>query len=117
MSDPSLVKATYGYFAHEHWCPACKMTHQIAVERPFNNGAQWSLTFGPNGPTFSPSIRTLIKVVDGRNQDCHYFIRDGQIQYCADSYHDFRGQTIPLPPLPPGEFDPPYQIAIWPSEE
>lgn len=28
---------------------------------------------------------------------CHYFLRNGQIQYLGDCTHAMRGQTVPLP--------------------
>jgi len=43
---------------------------------------------------------------------CHYFIVDGNIQYCSDSKHQYAGQTRPLVALPlTGEGDlPPDEV-------
>ena len=33
---------------------------------------------------------------------CHYFVTNGQIIFCGDCTHAMKGQTAPLPELPPG---------------
>lgn len=62
---------------HEHYCPACKMLHQIAVEKPYWNNAQWSFNGDMEKPTFNPSINVLPNSPEHR---CHYFIHDGIIK-------------------------------------
>jgi hypothetical protein len=38
----------------------------------------------------------------GRKTLCHYFIRDGKIEFCGDCPHELAGQTVPLPDVPAG---------------
>ncbi|WP_111861439.1 DUF6527 family protein [Acinetobacter sp. CFCC 10889] len=76
---------------YEHFCPGCNLLHMIAVDKPFDNGQQWSFNNDMKKPTFSPSINIV-----GR---CHYFIRDGYIEYCMDSQHKLAGKRIELPDL------------------
>ena len=75
-----------------HWCPACRARHGININTPNMQGAVWQWDGNKESPTFGPSIN-----IAGR---CHYFIRGGQIEFCADSAHDLAGQTVPLPDWP-----------------
>jgi hypothetical protein len=73
-----------------HWCPGCKMAHGIDVGVPNRyTGAQWTFNHDPISPTFSPSINIV--------GQCHYFIREGKIEFCSDSQHKLAGQTVDLP--------------------
>lgn len=81
-----------------HWCPGCRELHRIDVNAQNRyTGARWKFDNNVESPTFEPSINIV-----GR---CHYHIRGGQIQFCADSRHALAGQTVPLPDFPPDEFD------------
>ena len=93
-----LRKMNGGY---GHWCPGCDEMHFIAVERPLANGAQWSFNGDLEKPTFTPSVKISIPGA-GENavECCHYFIKAGQIEFCADSTHTLAGQILPLPPFP-----------------
>lgn len=113
------LRASHGGFSH--WCPGCNEAHHIAVDPPLANGARWQFDGNLVAPTFSPSVRISSgHYVDGQAgkecwctyearlgepapfhcSRCHYFIRAGRIEYCADSTHALAGQTVPLPDLP-----------------
>ena len=79
-----------------HWCPGCRQAHAINVEKPNPWNAVWSFDGNVDRPTFSPSVNIV-----GR---CHYFIRNGNIEFCSDSKHALSGQTVPLPEWP-SEFE------------
>lgn len=86
-----------------HWCPGCDELHAIAVDAPNSNGARWSFNGNLEKPTFGPSIN--IRIYGGERgtqptEVCHYFLIDGQLQFCSDTTHALSGQTVPLPPLP-----------------
>jgi len=53
-------------------------------------------------PTFEPSFsHTIAPARDGEpNRICHYFLKDGVIQYQGDCWHSKRGHYVPLPVLP-----------------
>jgi len=55
----------------------------------------WAWNHDKVRPTFSPSI--LINVHRPESL-CHSFVKDGQIQFLNDSFHDLAGKTVPLPP-------------------
>lgn len=88
--------------AYWHWCPGCKELHQI-VARPSKqpNGASWDFNLDLEKPTFSPSI----KVSGGRTGGvlCHYFLKQGILDFCGDSAHSLKGQKVPLPDIPAEE--------------
>jgi len=52
----------------------------------------WTWNKDRERPTVSPSINVI--------GHCHSFVRDGQIQFLADSKHDLAGKTVPLPDWP-----------------
>ncbi len=81
-----------------HWCPGCRQMHRINVNAPNpHTQARWTWDKNVDSPTFNPSINIV--------GHCHYFIRAGQIQFCADSKHALAGKTVPLPDIPAEEFD------------
>jgi hypothetical protein len=98
--SPYLFRLSCGY---QHWCPACKELHYIAVDRPLTNGAKWSFDGDLELPTFSPSISIR---TPGDAEDkappwhCHYFLKSGKLQFLSDSTHELSGRTVLLPPLP-----------------
>jgi hypothetical protein len=77
------------------WCPGCKTNHSYCVQRknPKDVGPVWQWNGSVDKPTFSPSLLVWGSRPDMR---CHLFVRDGMIQYCGDSVHALKGQTIPM---------------------
>lgn len=93
-----------------HWCPGCKQPHSIRIAGPTPT---WTFDGNYERPTFAPSILCFteydendegdvpVKLPDGQRRTlCHYFIRDGMIEFCSDSPHEFAGQTVELPEWP-----------------
>ena len=91
-----------------HWCPACKEMHDLAIEGC--GGPTWTYNGNPDQPTFWPSVahRQNWRFDPKKGKDvpsddhlvCHYFITNGQIQYCDDCPHELCGQTVPMPDIP-----------------
>lgn len=94
-----------------HWCPGCEQAHSIRIAGP--SGPTWTFNGDYERPTFAPSILCFteydedadsdipVKLPNGQRKTlCHYFIRDGKIEFCADSPHKFAGQTVDLPEWP-----------------
>lgn len=84
------------------WCPGCKRAHSIPV-KPDSQGWEW------NGdvtkPTISPSLlvhgHDYMEPGEGElarkhQPTCHSFVRDGSIQFLADSEHELSGKTVPM---------------------
>lgn len=91
-------------------CPGCNCCHGPRVEGSI--GPIWKWNGSLDYPTFAPSIlvRGTIPLTDGEIDRilkgekiepkpfvCHSFVREGKIQYLADSTHEFSGQTIEIP--------------------
>lgn len=94
-----LRKTENGYL---HWCPGCKHAHHIWVGAA--TGPNWTFDGNVDAPTFNPSVRVSTPADPAENMpevtDCHYFLHGGQINFCGDSAHELKGQTVPLPPFP-----------------
>lgn len=103
------------------FCPGCKDYHTIRVG-PRAQGV-WGWNQDTQRPTFEPSVllRTGHYCTTHKAGDpcwctynaehpeapvsfacviCHSFVRDGQIQFLADSTHALAGQTVALPEWP-----------------
>lgn len=71
------------------YCPGCEHPHSIRVAEP----QRWTWNGDTEAPTFSPSLLCT----DDGSARCHSFIRDGRIEFLADSTHKLAGQTVDLP--------------------
>jgi hypothetical protein len=79
-------------------CPGCKEPHVVPTHGP----NAWGFNGDFDRPTLSPSI--LVHPAPHLAEDgsayqtprCHSFIRDGRIEFCGDSEHQFAGQTLDL---------------------
>lgn len=79
--------------------------HVIPVGEPYRT--HWRFDGNLDAPTFAPSVKISygdLSEAEAREwgvvRCCHYFIRNGRIQFCGDSTHALAGKTVPLPPLP-----------------
>lgn len=84
--SPLLRQTQSGY---AHWCPGCERLHILPNDWTFNGDVE--------RPTFSPSF---LHRLGQEGPVCHYFVREGRIEYCGDSHHALAGQTVDIPPLP-----------------
>jgi hypothetical protein len=76
-------------------CPGCGDSHGVNAD-PKRNLPCWGWNGSLDAPTFSPSI--LVRGHDEKGDTCcHGFVRDGKIQYLADSTHALAGQTVEIP--------------------
>ena len=90
MNDPMITFA----------CPACPVDHYVNVEqdKPLPEGTpKWSYNNDPEKPTFTPSV-----VCNFRWNDepvvCHFFVKDGMIEFLPDCTHELAGKTVPMVP-------------------
>lgn len=83
--------------AYSFYCPGCKETHVVFTQTNWN-WPVWDFNGDLNKPTINPSIK-VIKPIDGKENSCHSFIKDGQIEFLNDCTHELRGQTIELPEI------------------
>lgn len=84
-------------------CPGCKGHHSIPVLIGKKEDKVWEWNGNLVKPTTAPSVKhfypdSYYKEHPGLAQFCcHYFIRDGVIDYCDDCTHELKGQKLPLP--------------------
>jgi hypothetical protein len=86
---------------YAHWCAGCECAH-IFYTRP--GSPQWTFNGNMESPSFEPSMRFFHHANKDKPEKtlCHYFLRDGVIEYLADSGdHDLRGKH-PLQDIPDG---------------
>lgn len=89
-----------------HWCPGCEMIHPVHIGMPNHLGAKWTYNEIPDCPTLSPSVNiSLGTTAAGIERRCHYWLRNGKLEFCSDTTHEYSGQTINLPDLPWDEQD------------
>lgn len=90
-SDKRRPHLTVGYAFN---CPGCGYWHGVHVAETNHLGARWTFNGDPEKPTFEPSV---LMREQPTGITCHLFVRDGMAQFCEDSTHDLRGQSVPLP--------------------
>lgn len=97
-------------------CPGCGDVHNLGVGA--GPGPRWTYNGNPNAPTFHPSVlATSGHYCSGHTGECwctpdpdggewpfkcyrcHSFVRDGRIEFLADSTHALAGQTVDLIPF------------------
>lgn len=92
-----------------HWCPGCNERHFIYVkEKDSKASIVWDFNSDFNQPSFNPSIchqtnapRNIGEMAQPVTYTkCHYFIKNGMIEFCPDSLHSLAGQTVILPDFP-----------------
>jgi hypothetical protein len=86
MAAKVLHEGKYLYYK----CPGCKHNHHIPPE-------EWNWNGDTEKPTLSPSVLHYYELDGQRVTTCHYFIREGKIQYCGDCQHELAGKTVDLP--------------------
>ncbi len=74
--------------AYAFYCPGCDNHHVYIVKSKQNYC--WTFNGDMDKPTFSPSLLNKSSIT------CHLFVRDGRIEYCADSSHDLAGKTVEM---------------------
>ncbi|MED1954867.1 DUF6527 family protein [Brevibacillus centrosporus] len=72
-------------------CPGCGCMH-YADQR-------WTYNGDEEKPTFSPSINVKVGHHPDPPDICHFFVRDGRIEYLSDCTHSLAGQTVELPDI------------------
>lgn len=84
-------------------CPGCGSFHSVRVNAP-PGVTSWTWNGSVDSPTLSPSIRTSLAKKDGRGDRtlCHFFVKEGRIEFCSDSPHELAGRTVAMEAIPVG---------------
>jgi hypothetical protein len=87
-----------------YWCEGCDHIHMVFFKAPQQGytGPVWEFNQDPINPTISPSVRHFYTHPETKNQvtTCHYWIKNGNIEYCGDCEHKYAGQTRKLVDIP-----------------
>lgn len=76
-------------------CPACGGRHRIQVGDGME--PRWTWNGDSDKPTFNPSVKCERLMGKDRTMNrCHFFVREGRIEYCSDSTHELAGQTVDM---------------------
>lgn len=86
-----------------HWCEACGHVHGARIDdgRP-TSMPKWTWNGDREKPTLSPSILNFTHENGRQVTLCHYFLKDGVIEYCGDNPHALNGKSVPLIDIPDG---------------
>lgn len=85
-------------------CPGCKGDnggtglHLLPISDTQGRRPRWTWNGNLEAPTLDPSIMTKFGK-DGQFV-CHSYLRDGVFQFLDDCTHKYKGQHVPLEPLP-----------------
>jgi len=74
------------------YCPGCKNHHAFTIKHP-GPFVPWQWNNDLVKPTFSPSLLCNSDYPESR---CHSFVKDGQIQFLGDCFHELKNQTVDL---------------------
>ena len=83
-----LVEGTPGVFFH--YCPGCRDFHYFHTAYKNRSDASWTFDGNMEQPTFHPSMNI------GPSY-CHYWLRNGKIEFLGDCHHELKGQTVDIP--------------------
>jgi len=84
-------KTTHYYYL----CPGCGYEHAFSPDIHTFNG-------DVNNPTISPS---LLHDNPQHHHTCHSYIKNGEIQFLGDCWHELKGQTVQLPDNPNPDYN------------
>ena len=92
---PTFLKHNQYYI---HWCEGCEQIHLVP---DFEGKPRWVFNGNFEKPTLTPSV------LQGPETStvCHYFIRDGEIDYCGDCHHVLKGSKHLLKNIPDDEME------------
>jgi hypothetical protein len=88
-----LVEGVPGVYLH--YCPGCELYHYFHTTYPNRSKATWSFDGNMTQPTFHPSMNIV--------GQCHYWLRNGKIEFLGDCDHSLRNQTVDLPEFNPDD--------------
>jgi hypothetical protein len=89
MSKLLEIDGQPGYYIFD--CPGCGNSHFLNTNQQY--GGVWKFDGNFDKPTCSPSF--LVNSHDPKSR-CHFFIRNGQIQYLNDCHHSLKGKTVDM---------------------
>lgn len=80
-------------------CPGCGENHRVPVNADGSKteGA-WGWNCSTEKPTFKPSVKVTLPLPD-ETRICHFFVREGVVEFCGDCTHEHAGKKLPMPEI------------------
>ena len=73
-------------------CPGCRDIHFIPLVG--DDKRRWKWNGDIEKPTLDPSVKATSYWKDEK-KICHFYLKEGVLEFCKDSTHDKAGQKIP----------------------
>ena len=91
MSDVIAIRTHGGEQWVWYYCAGCKQLHGVPSKR-------WNWNGSITSPTLSPSVRHYFPASEygPEKTTCHYFVRDGRIEFCGDCEHELSGKIVDM---------------------
>lgn len=70
------------------YCPGCRFPHQISVAP-----GGWTWNGNAEAPNIHPSVDCSRSIPEDH---CHFFVRDGRIEFLNDCHHGLKGMTVDM---------------------
>lgn len=75
-------------------CAGCGQIHWFQTE----GSPKWTFNGDFERPTLSPSLLVTWPQSEGKRDGvCHFFVKDGQMQFLGDCTHGNAGKTLEMP--------------------
>lgn len=92
MAKFKKVPTSETEYQWQFMCLGCGYTHAVTERiHKFNQDL--------NLPSLSPSVKYAAQKPGEKPYCCHFFIKDGEIQYLIDCTHTLAGKTVCLPEI------------------
>jgi hypothetical protein len=94
MAKTKLINSNQGIYSI--YCEMCQINHHIPT---VGDHPVWTFNGDLEYPTFMPSVVVSSKYSAENNANpyiCHFFIKNGTIEYQGDCTHEFKNKTLSL---------------------
>jgi hypothetical protein len=77
--------------------PGCGVVHEVPVVcSPGPDAKAWNWNGSLDKPTLHPSL----KVTNGQGFCCHFWVKNGTLEFLHDCTHGLRNKTVAMPEAP-----------------
>ncbi len=80
-------------------CLACNDLHIVTLKADYESPT-WTWNGSLDKPSIQPSVNVTYRGRRGRViKRCHFFVKQGHIEYCNDCTHDLKGSHVQMTPV------------------
>lgn len=83
-------------------CQGCKSPHCVNLDERRAGLPVWKFNNDLDNPTIQPSYLSYVPKYDnkgnkiGKDTICHFWLKDGKIEYLTDCKHELAGKTVEM---------------------